>query len=142
MLKENIKIIDFEQILKNSKLKITPTRIAVLETLLKNDKPICADYISKKLSGKINEATVYRILSLLEQNEIIKKIDFKKDCAYFELNNDHHHHIICVKCGLVEDFKESKEVEKLLEKVVGESKKFKKIKEHSLELFGYCKVCN
>ena len=82
------------------------------------------------------------MLSSFEKLEIIKKIDLKKDCAYFELNNDHHHHMVCTKCGEIEDFKESKEIEKILEKIVKKSSKFKNIREHSLELFGFCKSCN
>lgn len=142
MLKEKLLIFDINETLKKNSFKITPTRIAVLDIFTKSHKPICALYICQKLNGKINEATVYRMLSSFEKTEIIKKIDLKKDCAYFELNNDHHHHIVCTKCGEIEDFRENKEIEKLLEKVVGESKKFKNIQEHSLELFGLCRVCN
>jgi len=133
---------DLEQLLKEKGYKITPTRMAVLEIFLKNHKPICALYIYQKLNGKINEATVYRMLSAFEKSDILKKIDLKKDCAYFELNNDHHHHIVCTKCGEIEDFKENKDIEKILEKIVEKSSKFKNIKERSLELFGFCKSCN
>jgi Fur family ferric uptake transcriptional regulator len=132
---------DYERILKDKKYIVTSTRLAVLETFYKNDKPINAEFICKKLKGKINEATVYRILSSFEKKGILRKVDLRKDFIYFELNNDHHHHLICTKCGEIEEFKENIDIEKLLEKVVEESKKFKNIREHSLELFGYCKVC-
>ena len=142
MLKEKLSTGDLELLLKEKGYKITPTRMAVLEIFLKNHKPISALYIYKKLNGKINEATVYRILSSFEESSILRKVDLRKDSLFFELNDDHHHHIVCTQCGEIEDFKENKEIEKLLEKVVGESKKFKNIKEHSLELFGLCKICN
>lgn len=142
MTKEKLSTGDLELLLKENGYKITPTRMAVLEIFIKNHKPISALYICQKLNGKINEATVYRILSSFEKSEILKKIDLKKDCAYFELNNDHHHHIVCTKCGDIEDFKESKEIEEILEKIVKKSSRFKNIKEHSLELFGFCKSCN
>lgn len=142
MLKEKLSTGEIEGVLRDNGFKITPTRVAVLEIFLKSHKPICALYICQKLNGKINEATVYRMLSSFQKSEIIKKIDLKKDCAYFELNNDHHHHIVCTKCGEIEDFKESIEIEKILEKIIKKSSKFKKIKEHSLELFGFCKSCN
>lgn len=142
MSNENKQNIDFNKILKESKFKITPTRLAILEIFYKFDKPISADFIYKKLKGGINEATVYRTLSSFEKSGILKKVDLRRESICFELNNDHHHHIVCIKCGTIEDFKENKNITKLLSQIVEKSVKFKKIKEHSLELFGFCKVCN
>lgn len=134
--------INFNKILKDSAFKITPTRIAILEIFSKFDKPISADFIYKKLKGSINEATVFRTLSSFEKSGILKKVDLRRESICFELNNDHHHHIVCTKCGIIEDFKENKNITKLLNQIVEKSIKFKKIKEHSLELFGFCKICN
>jgi Fe2+ or Zn2+ uptake regulation protein len=142
MLKSKNQTNNHKDILKENGFKSTPTRLAVLDVFYKNHKPITALFIYKKLKGKINEVTVYRTLSSFEKCGILKKVDLRSDSICFELNNDHHHHMICVKCGAIEDFKESTEVEKLLGQIVEKSIKFKKIKEHSLELFGYCKVCN
>ena len=142
MLKNKKINIDFKEILKNKGFKNTPTRMSILEVFLNNNKPLSADFIYKKLQNSINEATVYRTLSSFEKSGILKRVDLRKDSVCFELNNDHHHHIVCIKCGTIEDFKENKEIEKLLDQVVEKSVKFKNIKEHSLELFGFCKVCN
>ncbi len=142
MLKKEKTAINYKDLLKENGFKNTPTRLAILEIFSMTDKPITAHFIYKKLKGEINEATVYRTLSSFEISGILKKVDLRRDSIYFELNNDHHHHIVCTKCGLIEDFKESKEIEKLLSQIVEKSIKFKNIKEHSLELFGYCKVCN
>jgi Fur family ferric uptake transcriptional regulator len=142
MLKSKKLTINHKDILKDNGFKNTPTRLAILDVFNKNHKPISADFIYKKLKGGINEATVYRTLSSFEKSGILKKVDLRSDSICFELNDDHHHHMVCIKCGAIEDFKESKEVEKLLGQIVEKSIKFKKIKEHSLELFGYCKACN
>jgi len=128
-------------LLKDSGFKITSTRLSILEIFNKNDKPISADFIYKKLKEYINEATVYRTLSSFEKSGILRRVDLRKESILYELNNDHHHHIVCTKCGLIEDFKENKDIEKILSKIVGGSSNFKNIKEHSLELFGFCKVC-
>lgn len=141
MSKNNTQANSAKEILKTNGYKVTPTRLAVLDLFLKNSKPISALYICQKLEGKINEATVYRMLSEFEQSLLLKKVDLKKNCALFELNSGHHHHILCIKCGEIEDFKENEDLEKILLKIVSKSTKFKKIKEHTLELFGYCKVC-
>jgi len=129
------------KILKEKGYKATPARLAILEVLSKNKLPMDAESIFKKLKNKkINEATVYRTLSSLEEGEILKRVDLRKNSAYFELNTEHHHHIVCTNCNELEDF-ENKEIEKVLEHIVLKSSKFKNIKEHSLELFGLCRAC-
>lgn len=142
MLKEKSPEIDFGCILRNNGLKYTPNRKDILEVFLKNNKPISADFIYAKLKSSINEATVYRTLSLFTKTGILKRVDIRKDAVCFELNNDHHHHIVCLKCGVIEDFKENKNIEKLLDETIKKSAKFKNITEHSLELFGFCKICS
>lgn len=142
MLKNKTLPENFRESLKKNNLKNTPTRMAILETFCKNDKPITADFIYQKLKKDINEATVYRTLSSFEKCGILKKVDLRREAICFELNNNHHHHLVCMKCGRIEDFKENKEIERILEQIVEKSTKFKNIKEHSLELFGFCKVCN
>lgn len=133
---------ELPDILKNNGFKSTGTRISILGVFTKNDKPITADFIFKKLKGEVNEVTVYRTLSSFEEVGIIKKVDLRRNSICFELNDNHHHHIVCNKCGQIEDFKENKGIEKILAEVINKSKHFKSIKEHSLELFGFCKECN
>ena len=133
-------------LLKERGHKITEARLAILDVFLNSKLPLTA-FDVQRILGKnnkfkgINEATIYRTISSFEKSDIIKKIDLRRDSVYFELNDDHHHHIVCTNCGLIEDFKESGEIEKLLEKISLKTSKFKSIKEHSLELFGICKEC-
>jgi len=142
MIKEELSLGDFNQFLKKNNLKITSTRLAVLEIFSKNDKPISADFIHNKLKEKINEVTIYRTLASFEKSGILRRVDLRRDSVCFELNNNHHHHIVCIKCGFIEDFQENKEIGQLLDNIIKKSMKFKSIKEHSLELFGICRVCN
>lgn len=135
------KVEDFKKILKENDFKCTSTRLKIIDIFFKNSKPISAEYIYSKLKNDIDEATVYRTLSSFEKRGVLRRVDLRKSSIHFELNNHHHHHIICTKCGRIEDFEENKEIEKLLVKVVQDSSKFKSITEHSLELFGLCKVC-
>ena len=135
-------MLDNKVLLKDLGFKITPTRLAILEVFSKNNKPIDANFIFNKLKENINEATIYRTLISFEKSGILRRVDLRKDSVCFELNDDHHHHMVCVKCGFIEDFSENKEMGKLLEGIVSKSKKFRIIKEHSLELFGFCNLCN
>jgi Fur family ferric uptake transcriptional regulator len=143
MVKKEIEKNDFKNLLKKGGLKSTPIRLNILEIFSKNNKPINADFIFSKLKGITDEATVYRSLSSFEKCGILKRIDLRMSSIYFELSDiNHHHHIVCTKCGEIEDFKESEIIERFLLKIVKDSRNFKNITEHSLELFGTCRVCN
>ncbi|OGI60410.1 hypothetical protein A2641_00050 [Candidatus Nomurabacteria bacterium RIFCSPHIGHO2_01_FULL_37_25] len=134
-----------KEILKERGYKATPARLAILEIFIKSKAPLAAENVYKELKRSkknkdINEATVYRTLSLFEEGKVLTKIDFRKGSVFFELNKKHHHHITCFKCDTVEEF-ESTAIEKVLGGIVRNSSKFINIKEHSLELFGLCKNC-
>lgn len=133
------------QILKEKGYKATPARLAILEIFINSKSPLTAENVYKELKSNnknsdINEATVYRTLSLFKKGKVLTKVDFRKESAFFELNQEHHHHITCLKCDTVEDF-ESKAIEKALGGIIRNSSKFINIKEHSLELFGLCRDC-
>lgn len=129
------------EILKAKGFKTTPARLAILEILSKSKFPLDAESVHNKLKGKkINEVTVYRTLTSLEEGGMLKRVDLRKNSVYYELNKEHHHHIVCTNCNEMEDFK-SDEVENILRRIVVKSSKFKNIKEHSMELFGLCRAC-
>lgn len=121
--------------------KVTGARVLVLETLEKSNKPLFVDELYEKVSGKMNQSTLYRILGFLEKEGFIKRLHLSTDKACYELaHQDHHHHIVCESCGEIEDV-DSKDLEKALDKVPTLSKKFRTFSWHSLEFFGFCRVC-
>lgn len=130
---------DFEKILHNAKLKNTNPRLAVLEALSEIKHPETAQEIHKRLK-KVDLVTLYRTLTSFEEKQLVKRIDLHKEAIYYELNTDHHHHIVCIKCNEIEDF-ENSQIEKALVKIVKNSFKFKNVEKHSLELFGVCNTC-
>jgi Fur family ferric uptake transcriptional regulator len=128
-------------LLKESRLKVTPTRLAVLGIFTCDCKPVNAEDIFEKLKKKgINLVTIYRTLLSFEKAGILKQIDLHKGSAYYELAGHHHHHIVCTDCGDVESFDECG-VKNLSSNLIKKSSKFKTIDQHSLEFFGQCKMC-
>ena len=134
---------ELADILKEKGYKITQGRISILEIFSKHHIPLKVEDVSKYIKGnKVDVATIYRTLKSFEESEILKRVDLRGDSVYFELNNNHHHHhLVCKKCGDIEDV-DICEIDKLNEKVLKNSSKFKVILEHSLEFFGVCKSCN
>jgi len=132
---------DFSAALKEKGLKNTPIREAILNVFSADCKPINAEYIFNKLKSKnINLVTIYRTLASLEKAGILRRIDMHKGSAYYELDLDHHHHLVCTNCGTVEEFKAC-DIEKTTRDILKNST-FKSVDTHSLELFGICKKCS
>ncbi|MBN1301625.1 MAG: transcriptional repressor [Melioribacteraceae bacterium] len=89
-------------VLKANGYKLTKNRKLVLEKLLENRKPLTLNDI-KNLCGEINFATIYRIVNLYLSLGIVNEVKlFDKQTHYELMGNDHHHHIICIKCGKIE----------------------------------------
>jgi len=128
-------------LLKAKGYKITPGRIAILEIFAKHTQPVNTEFVCDKLKkGKVNCVTVYRALESFERSGILKRVDLRKGSAYFEFPRKHHHHIICVNCGDVEDF-DLCNIDKTYKDIIKKSSKFRRLEDHSLELFGVCNAC-
>jgi Fur family ferric uptake transcriptional regulator len=126
--------------LKNAGLKATLPRLKVL-SLFENskDRHLSAEDIYKVMinSGEdVGLATVYRVLTQFEQAGLLIRHHFESGKAVFELNSGgHHDHIVCVKCGRVEEFYDA-EIEKRQESAA--AKLGFKMQDHSLTIYGIC----
>jgi Fur family ferric uptake transcriptional regulator len=138
MPNDNKKIIE---ILHYYKYRATPSRMTILNMLSEESKPMNAEQMYKKIKNQnIDLVTLYRTLASFEKRGLLRRVNMKKDAAYFELAKKHYHHIICINCDTIENFK-NLEIEKILKKISPKAFKFKNIKDHSLELFGLCRIC-
>ncbi|MFM9835230.1 MAG: ferric iron uptake transcriptional regulator [Methylophilaceae bacterium] len=129
-----------EKGLRSAGLKATLPRLKILE-LFENSKErhLAAEDVYKVLlnSGEdVGLATVYRVLTQFEEAGLLIRHHFESGKAVFELNEGtHHDHIVCVKCGRVEEFYDA-EIEKRQEQAAA-SRGFK-MQEHSLMIYGTC----
>lgn len=132
---------NLHELIKDSGLKVTKSRLGVLSDLSTQDRPSDAQQIHQRLvkrGVKLDLATVYRILEKFQTLDIIKPINFEDGKIRFELTNHHHHHIVCEKCGRVE-IVEDCEIERISDELSAKHKFH--ITRHSLEFFGLCKKC-
>jgi Fur family ferric uptake transcriptional regulator len=120
----------------------TPARTAVTEFLSKSNSPVDVLQIINFLRSKnlsTNKVTVYRIMDSLYKNGIVTRLEFQEGKFRYEIKNtNHHHHLICTKCGKIEDV-EGEYIHQL-EADIFKNKKFK-VTGHSLEFFGLCRNC-
>jgi len=127
-----------QKILQENGLKSTPARIAVLDFLEKKSDPTDVLTITESLNSQADQATIYRILDLFSKKGIIERVELGEGKHRYELQDKHHHHLVCINCGSIEDV----EVEKIteIESKIKEKKGFL-VKSHSLEFFGICRNC-
>jgi Fe2+ or Zn2+ uptake regulation protein len=141
MVKHRAERPDPETILRSQGLKVTGARIAILKVLASTRIPLDPKAIREKAEiDTMDRVTVYRTLAIFAAKNIVRRVDLRKTAATYELADDHHHHIFCVKCGSIEDFAVC-DVDKIAHQVLSRSSKFKTIYQHSLELFGLCNSC-
>ena len=123
--------------LKNAGLKATLPRLKVLN-LFENskDRHLSAEDIYKIMinAGEdVGLATVYRVLTQFEQAGLLIRHHFESGKAVFELNSgSHHDHIVCIKCGRVEEFYDP-EIEKRQESAA--AKLGFTMQDHSLTIY-------
>ena len=131
------------QDLKNAGLKATLPRIKILNFLEQSRvRHMSAEDVYKALleSGEeVGLATVYRVLTQFEQAGLVTRHHFEGGQSVFELNEGvHHDHILCVRCGRVDEF-----VDKVIEErqQMIASEKGYEMTDHSLYIYGICGNC-
>lgn len=122
--------------------RTTRQRKAVYEALSQLDKPVTVSDILRFIESKqksIDTASVYRILAALRAAGLVKEVEFGEGKKRFELisEDNHHHHLVCEKCGTVEDICLD---EKMIFRHVRTDTGFQ-ITRHALEFFGLCRLC-
>lgn len=123
----------------------TSGRRQLIELLVSVGRPATiADLLAAQ--PKLTQSSLYRNLAVLEQLGVVQKVVSTDDRARYELAEDlmgHHHHMICVGCGRVDDFVVSKQAERNLASVlanaIGESGF--RLSGHRLDVVGLCADC-
>ncbi|MBB6455130.1 Fur family peroxide stress response transcriptional regulator [Salirhabdus euzebyi] len=129
------------EMLRESGVRITPQRHAVLEFLIKSMTHPTADDIYKALEGKfpnMSVATVYNNLRVFREIGLVRELTYGDSSSRFDCNTSEHYHIICSSCGKIVDFHypSLEEVESLAEQVTGFD-----VSHHRMEVYGTCDGC-
>jgi len=87
------------QILKKRGYRITPARIALLESLENSDTPSTVQELADCTSS--NEVSVYRNIELFRKEYLIETINLSDSLPRYALSHGHHHHIACTNCDFI-----------------------------------------
>lgn len=88
-------------------MKITHQRMEIFgELAASNEHPDAENIyrmVCKRVPG-VSRDTVYRTLSTLKAEGLIRKVESLSESARYDANMDNHHHFVCTLCGMVRDF--------------------------------------
>ena len=130
--------------LRSAGLKVTLPRVKILQILEKqvNERHLTAEMVYKILLSEGEEiglATVYRVLTQFEAAGLVTRHHFEGGNSIFELDTgDHHDHILCMRCGKVDEFTD--EIIEARQKEVAANLGYE-LTDHGLYLYGFCPKC-
>ncbi|MGE0020183.1 MAG: Fur family transcriptional regulator [Draconibacterium sp.] len=107
-----------KQKLAEKGMKITPQRMAILEAIYElNNHPTADNIVEfiRKTHPNIAIGTVYKVLEILVENGLIKKVTTDRDFMRYDGILESHHHLYCSTCDLIEDYHDA-ELDDLLRK--------------------------
>jgi Fur family ferric uptake transcriptional regulator len=124
-------------------LKVTGPRSRILQMLEQAPTHhFRAEEVYKALRDSgfdVGLATVYRVLTQFEAAGLVKRQHFEEGYSVFELNQgEHHDHLVCIKCGHVDEFVDAM-IEERQHAIA--AKMGYQMTNHSLTIYGICKVC-
>jgi len=98
----------WSEYLANRKLRATLPRRLILEAVAESTGHFDAESLRLRLKGqgrRLSRATIYRTLTLLQGAGILRRVQLVDDALHYELSRptDPHHHLVCRRCGSVQE---------------------------------------
>ena len=131
----------FKTACKKTGVKLTHQRLEIFREIAGSTKHPDAETVFRGVQARVPTVsldTVYRTLWLLDGLGLITTLGPRRESARFDPNLEHHHHYICVQCGLAKDF-ESAELNVLT--IPASVKKFGSVMATHVEVRGLCTAC-
>lgn len=129
----------------------TVPREVILDLLSRTSKHMSAKeiYIAlHKIYPGIGLTTIYRTLDLLSRTGLLNKLTIGDGQNRYEFKssekNEHHHHLVCTKCGKIVNYSDFVDEElglvKKTEEILAKKYNFS-ISDHNIEFYGLCEKC-
>jgi Fur family ferric uptake transcriptional regulator len=122
-------------------LRRTRQRAAILEALLGSGEHLTPEQVHRRVARRdpeIGLSTVYRTLRLLVEAEVASERHFRDGPTRYEARRPHHDHLVCLRCGRIEEF-ERAEIEAMQEEIARQHGFH--LVSHRHELYGHCRGC-
>ena len=120
--------------------RLTPQRRAVLDAIEASDGRFTALELferARRSSPRLGLATTYRTLELLRRTGSLHALSVEGRPAYVRCRPEHHHHLVCLSCGSVED---TELCATPSQRSLSRRHGFR-AESHELEIYGTCRRC-
>lgn len=127
--------------LEQNSLKQTKQREVILNAFLESKQHVTSDDLYQKVREEhpnVGYTTVYRTMKLLVEAGLATEHNFDDGITRYEIEQEHHDHLVCLKCGKIVEF-ESPLIEETQHEIA-ERHQFK-VMRHRHELYGHCADC-
>lgn len=126
--------------IRNAGMRVTKPRVALVETLLKQNGPVSIERIHQEVGvDSCDLVTIYRCLAAFEELGMVRRSYLHNGTCLYEQTFDtaRHYHIVCKTCGKTEkvDYVLAGDAEQKLK-----DRGFEQVS-HVLEFFGICPDC-
>lgn len=145
---ESTKIEAAGQRVTNAGHRYSTGRQAVVKVLEGAERPLTTNEIVERgAKHGLVLSSVYRNLVVLESAGVVERVTGWDDSLRYELaealTDHHHHHLVCVECGVVSDFEAPPKLERAMQQAVSEvtSTTGFEVRSHRFDLEGICADC-
>ena len=133
--------------LRDRDIRYTAGRRAVIGALSKADGPRSAAELHHEIGNEVPLSSLYRTLTTLEEAGVLAPHFGTRGITRYELAEwlqGHHHHLICLDCGTVEDIDIPQPFEAQVRDLVDEIARQAGFSptDHMLEIEGRCDRCD
>lgn len=97
----------FTQTCRESGAKLTHQRMEIFREVAQSGDHPDAEKVYQGVRERmptLSQDTVYRTLWWLKDMGLIRTLGPPRERTRFDANLNHHHHFVCVRCGLTRDF--------------------------------------
>ena len=124
--------------LEDGGYRVTAPRRTITYLLDQKEEGFTVEDICVDLPN-IGRSTIYRTIKLLLEAGVVCKLTFPDGAPKYTLARiEHHHHIVCVRCGAVDEFRDMT-IERLLRTIGKEIDG--EIVGHRMEFYTVCLQC-
>ena len=131
----------FKAAAKEAGVKLTHQRLEIFREVASSLEHPDAETVFRAVQARmptVSLDTVYRTLWMLNDLGLITTLGPRRESVRFDANIEHHHHYVCVRCGLARDF-ESAELNVL--RIPDAVKEFGSVAGTHVEVRGICGRC-
>ena len=118
----------------------------MIDALASADGPRSAAELSEIVGKSVPLSSLYRTLAVLEEAGVLAPHFSSPGLTRYELAewlSGHHHHLVCIACGQVQDLPANDAIEDRLQEIVSDVAEKASFREmnHALEIEGHCARC-